>query len=405
MNFSLYIAKRYLRSKSSNNAINVITIIAGIGIVIGTAALFIVLSVFAGLKNYTLQFTSVVDPNLKAIPATGKSFILSDLDVAQLKKIDGIAHYAQIIEERVFVESQGKTYPSAKIKGVDQNYSQVVDVNNIVSYGDWFAPKSNQIVSGIGISNNLSLGVLDYTNRINIYVPKPGRGQIKAVNKAFNTIKVVNVGILDVNEDLNNTYIFASIALAKKLLNYKDNQVSALAFKLKENANISTVKKQIKAVLGPRVVIKNREQLNDKLYKMLNTEELALYLIFTLILIIALFNVIGSIIMMILDKKKTLSTLYNIGVTIKDIRNIFFYQGSLMSIIGGVVGLAIGFVLVAFQRYGPDVLRVYITPSLAYPVAIKLENIIIVFFTISILGIIASKIASVRINAKLMQDL
>jgi len=373
LNFSLYIAKRYLRSKSSNNAINVITIIAGIGIVIGTAALFIVLSVFAGLKNYTLQFTSVVDPNLKAIPATGKSFILSDLDVAQLKKIDGIAHYAQIIEERVFVESQGKTYPSAKIKGVDQNYSQVVDVNNIVSYGDWFAPKSNQIVSGIGISNNLSLGVLDYTNRINIYVPKPGRGQIKAVNKAFNTIKVVNVGILDVNEDLNNTYIFASIALAKKLLNYKDNQVSALAFKLKENANISTVKKQIKAV--------------------------------TLILIIALFNVIGSIIMMILDKKKTLSTLYNIGVTIKDIRNIFFYQGSLMSIIGGVVGLAIGFVLVAFQRYGPSVLRVYITPSLAYPVAIKLENIIIVFFTISILGIIASKIASVRINAKLMQDL
>lgn len=404
MNFSLYIAKRYLRSKSSNNAINVITIIAGIGIVIGTAALFIVLSVFAGLKDYTLKFTSVVDPHLKATAVVGKSFMLSKQDISGLKNITGIAQYSQIIEERVFIESQGKTYPSAKIKGVDQFYTQIVDTGSVVSYGDWFENNSNQMVSGIGISNNLSFGVLDYTNRINIYVPKPGRGQIKSVDKEFNTVRVVNTGVFEINEELNNTYVFASITLARKLLNYADNQVTGLVFKLNENANLDRVKNEIQQVLGSRVVIKNREQLNDKLYKMLNTEELALYLIFTLILIIALFNVIGSIIMMILDKKKTLSTLYNIGVTVKDIRRIFFYQGSLMSIIGGAIGIAIGFALVLFQCYGPNVLRIYITPSLPYPVAIKFENFIIVFITITVLGVVASKIASVRINERLMKD-
>ena len=404
MNFPLYIAKRYLRSKSSNNAINVITIIAGIGIVIGTAALFIVLSAFAGLKDFTLQFASIADPELKAVVANGKSFTLTNDAILKLNNIDGIAQYSKIIEERVFIESEGKNYPNGIIKGVDQKYSSVVSIDSVIEYGSWLEQKTNQIVVGWGISRSLSFSVLDYAKSINIYVPKPGKGQLSSVKSGFNTIKTVNVGIFDINEALNDTYIFAPIDLVSHLLDYKPNQISGIAFKLKQNANQTRVKTQIQNALGNTVIIKNREQLNDKIYKMLNTEELALYLIFTLILIIALFNVIGSIIMMILDKKKTLNTLFNIGVTVKDIRKIFFFQGSLMSLLGGLLGLTIGFMLVALQIYGPEFLKIYITPSLAYPMTIKFENIVIVFVTISVLGIIASKIASVRINKTLLQD-
>lgn len=405
MNFALYIAKRYLCSKSTNNAINVITIIAAIGIVIGTASLFIVLSAFAGLKDFTLKFTSVVDPELKAIAANGKSFLLTNNAISKLNDIDGIAQYSKIIEERVFIESEGKTYPSGIIKGVDEFYNSVVNIDTAIAYGNWLEQKTNQIVVGWGISRNLSFGVLDYAKKVSIYVPKAGTGQISATKNGLNTIKTVNVGIFDINEELNDTYIFAPIDLVTYLLDYEPNQITGIAFKLNTNANQTHIKTQIENALGNTVTIKNRQQQNDKLYKMLNTEELALYLIFTLILIIALFNVIGSIIMMILDKKKTLSTLFNIGVTVKDIRKIFFYQGSLMSILGGLIGLGIGFLLVVLQVHGPEVFKIYITPSIPYPVTIKYQNIIIVFLTISVLGIVASKVASVRINKKLLQNL
>lgn len=405
MNFALYIAKRYLCSKSTNNAINVITIIAAIGIVIGTASLFIVLSAFAGLKDFTLKFTSVVDPELKAIAANGKSFLLTNNAISKLNDIDGIAQYSKIIEERVFIESEGKTYPSGIIKGVDEFYNSVVNIDTAIAYGNWLEQKTNQIVVGWGISRNLSFGVLDYAKKVSIYVPKAGTGQISATKNGLNTVKTVNVGIFDINEELNDTYIFAPIDLVTYLLDYEPNQITGIAFKLNTNANQTHIKTQIENALGNTVTIKNRQQQNDKLYKMLNTEELALYLIFTLILIIALFNVIGSIIMMILDKKKTLSTLFNIGVRVKDIRKIFFYQGSLMSILGGLIGLGIGFLLVVLQVYGPEVFKIYITSSIPYPVTIKYQNIIIVFLTISVLGIVASKVASVRINKKLLQNL
>lgn len=404
MNVALYIAKRYLRSKSSNNAINFITIIAAIGVIIGTASLFIVLSAFAGLKDFTLQFTSIVDPDLKTITAKGKSFVLTDADIAKLNAIDEIAVYSKIIEERVIVTFEDKN-TIATIKGVDEHFSSVVHIDSVIEYGNWVDQKTNQIVVGWGISSSLSFGVLDYLKYINISVIKPGKGSITSAKKDISTIKAVNVGIFDINEELNDAYIYAPIDLVKNLLSYTPNQLSSIEFKLNEGADQERIANQIKAILGDKVVIKNREQLNDHLYKMLNTEELALYLIFTLVLIIALFNVIGSIIMMILDKKKTLNTLFNIGVPVSSIRNIFFYQGSLMSIVGGLIGIFIGLLLVALQLHGPEILKIYITPSLPYPVSFKFENIIIVFLTISVLGIIASKIASVRINNKLVQSI
>lgn len=403
MNVSLYIAKRYLRSKSSNNAINFITIIAAVGVILGAASLFVVLSGFAGLKDYTLQFSSIVDPDLKAETAIGKSFFLSDDDVAALDAIDGIASYSKIIEERVIVAYDEKNY-LATIKGVDGNFQLVNAIDSVIVQGEWLEQDSNQIVVGWGISSNLSFGVLDYAKSINIYVPKPGVGQITSIKSAYSSINALNVGIFDINETFNDTYLYAPISLVEYLLNYKPNQISAIEFKLKKGADTKGVILQIQNALGDKVVLKTREQLNDKLYKMLNTENLAVYLIFTLVLVIALFNVIGSIIMMILDKKKTLSTLFNMGATIKDIRRIFFFQGSLMSILGGSVGILIGLLLAANQLYGPEFLKIYITPSLPYPITIQAINVLVVFVTISVLGVLASKIASVRITKTLIEN-
>ncbi|GGZ76019.1 ABC transporter permease [Algibacter mikhailovii] len=401
MSFSLYIAKRYLRSKSTNNAINFITYIAIIGVILGSASLFIVLSGFAGLKDFTLQFSSEIDPDLKAEASTGKSFFLDATDIAALNSIEDIVNYSQVVEERVFIASQNKN-TLAVIKGVDAQFQSIVSIDSVIDYGEWLDQKSNQIVVGWGISNSLSLGILDYTRPINIYVPKPGKGQITSTKNAFNTVKALNVGIFFINESLNDKYIFAPIELAKDLLNYDANQITSIEFKLKEGADETQIKADIQAVLGDRVIIKNRAQLNDALYKMLNTENLAVYLIFTLVLIIAFFNVIGSLVMMMLDKKQSLNTLFNIGATVKDIRKIFFYQGSLMSVFGGLIGLAVAFVITLLQK---TFNLVMITPSLAYPVVIKTENFFIVFLTISILGIIASRIASARITRSLVQDL
>lgn len=399
MNFPLYIAKRYLRSKSSNNAINFITNIAIIGIILGAASLFIVLAGFAGLKDFTLQFSTEIDPDLKVETTIGKNFVLTSDMAEKLDNLDAVDMYSQIVEERVFITSNNKT-TIAKIKGVDANFQSVVNIDSAMDTGSWVAQNTNEIVVGWGIANHLSLGVLDYTKAINIYVPKPGKGQITSTKDAFNSVRAFNVGVFYINETLNDGYIYAPIDLARNLLNYQENQISAIEFKLSPNADETEAKQSIQAILGNNVVVKNRAQLNDALYKMLNTENLAVYLIFTLVLIIAFFNVIGSLIMMMLDKKKSLSTLFNIGATVKDIRKIFFYQGSLMSIVGGLIGLVLALIIVLLQQYFNLVM---ITPSLPYPVALRVENFFIVFLTISVLGVIASKIASVRITKNIVK--
>lgn len=400
MNFSLYIAKRYLRSKSSNNAINFITIIAAVGVVLGAASLFIVLSGFAGLKDYTLAFSNVVDPDLKAETAIGKSFVLTDEDTQKLKTLNEIALYSKIVEERVVIASEDKN-DIVTLKGVDESFESVTSIDSVIVQGSWMSQDAPEVVAGWGVSNNLSLGILDYTKTINIYVPKPGKGQITSTKNAFNSVKAVNVGVFDINEKINDTYVYTSIDLAQRLLNYSPNQITGLEFRLVEGADIDDVREKIQDILGNRVVIKKRSQLNDALYKMLNTENLAVYLIFTLVLIIALFNVIGSIIMMILDKKKTLNILFNLGATLKEIRRIFFFQGSLMTVLGGILGIAVGVLIIVLQK---TFALVMITPALPYPVTIKPENFVIVFLTISVLGVLASKIASVRISKKLLEN-
>jgi lipoprotein-releasing system permease protein len=397
VNFTLYIAKRYLFTKSSNNAINFITIIAAIGIVIGSAALLIVLSGFAGLKDYSLQFSSFVDPDLKVVPIEGKTFELNPETISKLNEIEGIASYSKTIEEHAVLVSDNKQQ-IVSLKGVDEHYPKST-ISSIISLGSWFSPESNQIVSGWGIASNLSFGVMDYGKVLKIYTPKPGKGQITSENDAFNTITTTNIGIFEINEQLDNSLVYGSLGLIQELLNYNENTISSLELKLTNIKDIEIVTEALQSVFGTNFQIKTKEQLNDALHKMLNTENLAVYLIFTLVLIIALFNVVGSIIMMILDKKNDLKTLFNLGITVKNIRRIFFLHGSLMVVLGGFTGIVLAISLILIQKaFG----FVMITASLPYPVSLKFIDVVLVFTTITVLGLLAAKIASTRISKPLL---
>lgn len=376
------------------------TLIASFGVIIASAALFIVLSVFAGLKNYSLQFSSFVDPDLKLLPSEGKSFLFTEEDKSKLNSINGIAFYSEIIEERIFLKSENKNL-LATLKGVDSNFLNVTNVDSMITKGGWVSPGSNDVVSGWGISNNLSFGILDFRKSLSIYVPKPGKGQSSALKSLYNSAYVNNVGLFYINEELNSEYVFSDISLARRLLSYKTDQVSALELKLSPNADETNVRDAINSAFNNAFVIKNRAQLNDALFKMLNTENLAIYLIFTLVIIIALFNVIGAIIMMILDKKKSLNTLFNLGTEPKTIKSIFFWQGSLMTIISGLIGVALGLLIVLLQQWFDLIM---LTPDLPYPVSPNILNAIIVLITIFALGIIASRIASQRITNRLIRS-
>lgn len=368
------------------------------GIIVGTMALFVVLSVFSGLKVFSLSFTNEIDPDLKLTSTYGKSFLITPDQENQIKKIEGVASYTKIIEERVlflFKDKQQVTY----LKGVDSLYPVVNDIKKKLFNGQWIKPESYQVVIGYGIAQDFSMGIMDFENPLQIFAPKPGKGAIENPEEAFNKTEVLPVGIYSVSEDLDSKYVFADLGLTQELLMYKSNQISGIEFKLKENADENLIKSKLETIFKNKITLKNRAQLNASLYKMLNTENIAVYLIFTLVIIVALFNLIGALIMMILEKKGNLKTLFNLGTEIKHLRKIFLLQGTLLSFFGGVVGLVLGIILVLLQqRYE----LIMITPTLAYPVVFTLENVLIVLGTIISLGFIASLIASSRVSKKLL---
>jgi lipoprotein-releasing system permease protein len=369
------------------------------GIIVGAMALFVVLSVFSGLKVFSLSFTNDIDPDLKISSTLGKSFFISPDQKSQIKKIDGLASYTKIIEERVLFTFDGKqevTY----LKGVDANFSKVNAIEKKLFNGQWLKPDTYQVVVGYGIAQKFSMGLLDFNNQLEVMVPKAGKGSIENEEQAFNKTDIIPVGIYAISEDLDSKYVFADLGLAQELLEYKTNQVSAIEIKVKPGADESAIISKLQTIFKDKITIKNRAQLNESLYKMLNTENIAVYLIFTLVIVVALFNLIGALIMMILDKKGNLKTLFNLGTEIKDLRKIFLLQGTLLSVFGGTIGLILGIIIVLLQQQFELIM---ITPTLAYPVVFNVENVLIVMGTIVTLGFVASLIASSRVSKKLLE--
>ncbi|MBU2995856.1 FtsX-like permease family protein [Cellulophaga baltica] len=399
MNFPLYIAKRYVRSKSKQSAVNIINMFTFCVIVIGSAALFIVLSGFAGLKTFSLAYTNSFDPDLKALPSIGKFFTITKEQETKLKALEGITSYSKEIEDRVYLTHKKKDH-IAYIKGVDANYNTVTGIDSTLYIGTWF--NEQQAVAGIGIANLLSLTINNYRSPLEVLVPRAGTGSLsqQGINaKFFNTAPLVISGVYSVEAELDSKYIFASLPFVQALLEKENTQISGINFKYSNTVTLEKVQQNIEKILGGAVILKDRKELNSTLYRMLNTENLATYLIFTLVLIIALFNVVGAFIMMILDQQGNSKTLYSLGTTIKELRRIYFVQGVIVTFLGGFIGVLIGSLLI-WSQLAFEWLK--ITPELAYPVAYQWINIVIVLATITILGIIASKIASSRINKKLL---
>ena len=366
-------------------------------LIVGGASLMIVLAGFSGLRTFSMSFSNFFDPDLKVFPKTGKTFSLSPMQETALKESEVVASYTKVLEERVFLNSRGKNY-IAYIKGVDENYPKVNAVDSIlvISPKEWLLSEDYVVVGNI-IAETLNLGLFTSTTPLQIIVPKAGKGSITSSSTPYREETVLLSDYYQVTEDLDSKYVFATLSLAQRLTGVQANEVSAVEVKLSKGISATEGKKRLQKVLGDSFVIKDRMALNEDLYKMFQTENLATYLIFTLVLIVALFNLVGAIIMMILDKRKNLYTLFALGMTQRQIRAIFFLQGVIVSLLGAVFGVGLGIGIAWLQKTYP---MLYINPNatvpIAYPMDIRLLEIVVVFFTIFVLGIIASAIGASR---------
>ena len=366
-------------------------------LIVGGASLMIVLAGFSGLRTFSMSFSNFFDPDLKVFPKTGKTFSLSPMQETTLKESGVVASYTKVLEERVFLNSRGKNY-IAYIKGVDENYPKVNAVDSIlvISPKEWLLSEDYVVVGNI-IAETLNLGLFTSTTPLQIIVPKAGKGSITSSSTPYREETVLLSDYYQVTEDLDSKYVFATLSLAQRLTGVQANEVSAVEVKLSKGISATEGKKRLQKVLGDSFVIKDRMALNEDLYKMFQTENLATYLIFTLVLIVALFNLVGAIIMMILDKRKNLYTLFALGMTQRQIRAIFFLQGVIVSLLGAVFGVGLGIGIAWLQKTYP---MLYINPNatvpIAYPMDIRLLEIVVVFFTIFVLGILTSAIGASR---------
>jgi lipoprotein-releasing system permease protein len=369
--------------------------IATLGVIVGTMALFIVLSGFSGLKTFSLNFLKTSDPDFKITAIKGKSFDFTDLLESKIETTEGIAHYTRVIEERAFFEFKNKTH-LAYIKGIEENFTKVNRIDSAIVDGKWIDFKfTDNVVIGNGISNKLSLGINNYLEPLKIYVPKPGSGYVESVKKDVSAIYAQPVGIFFLSEEIDKKFAFIPIDLAQKLLDYSPNQISAVEFKVSNLDERSLIVENLQKSLGSDYKIQTREQLNATFHKMLNSENLAVYFLSTLVIILFLVNLIGTLIIIIHDKKENIKTINSFGLSLSEVRKIYFLHGFLLSLFGLFIGLVLAIVLVySQQQFG----FFMITKSLPFPVELNLENTLTVIITIVILSFLASKIASSRIR-------
>ena len=380
------IAFRYFFSKNEQTVINRINFLSLILIIISSASLFIVLSAFDGLKTFGLSFSNKFDADYELSPTTGKYLTLSSKKISEIKNIDEIIEVAPQIEEKVFLSFKEKNQV-AVLKGVDSSYNKVIPIKDLVLIGDWIDYDTSKTVIGYGISTKLGLGVYDYSSFLKISVPQNKTSSILNLNP-FKSLPLIVVGLYQINEELDNKYIFTSISFAKDLLNLKENQYSNIILKTNNTENKKQLEKKINLIVGEKIKLTSRLEKNAALYKMLNTENIAVYFIFSLVMIVSLFNLIGSLIMMILNKKKEMKILIAMGMSNKNLSQIFYLIGLIICFIGGVTGISLGAFLVFIQKYSSII---YVPgTNLAYPVEFSLKNIITVFLTLIILGSIFS---------------
>jgi len=395
--FPLYIASRYFFTRSKQSVINIINYIALSVVLIASAALLIVLSAFTGLKDFGLSFSNVFDPDFRVEAVQGKTLQIDSITLASVKQLDGILAVSGIIEDKVFLNYRDKNHV-VYLKGVDSSYQNIIESDRFLSSGSWFSKELDEVVIGGGVAQILSLGIYDYNDFLVLTVPKRSASATQLKEPFINKTALVS-GIYSVSEELDKKYMFSNLSFAQTLFQRKENTYSSLELKLAPDFNRIQLEEQLRALLKTPLRMRSRTELNAALFKMLNTEQMAIYLIFTLVIIIALFNVVGALIMMILEKRPQLNVLYALGVLPKEIRLIFFYLGGMISWVGGGLGVLLGTCLVLLQRYFPFL---YVPgTNFPYPVRLEFQNVAMVLLLLLVLGGLASAWATAQVGKKI----
>jgi len=391
LNFPFYIARRYLFAKKTRHAINIISGISVGGVTIGSMALIIILSAFNGLDNLVRSLFSTFDPDLKITVAEGKTFSSEHENIKKLKAHEGILYLSEVIEENALLRYGEKQY-IATIKGVGDDFIKMSGIDSMIYDGEFLLKdqKNSYAIVGQGIASTLSMG-LNFITPIQIYVPKRTKNVILTPDKAFNRKYIFPSGIFAIQQDFDSKYIIVPIDFARELLDYTV-ELSSIELKIDPSYNQDRIQEELQALLGNEFEVKNRFEQQEFVYKIMQSEKWAIFLILTFILIIASFNIIGALSMLIIEKKKDIETLRNLGANLKLIRKIFLLEGWMISILGAISGLILGSIICTLQQqFG--LVKIQGGESFVidtYPVSMEIPDFLFVFLTVLLIGFLAA---------------
>lgn len=402
MNLPLFIAKRYFFSKKSQRAINIISLVSVIGVAVGTGALIIVLSVFNGFEHLVLNLYNSFDPDIKITATTGKVFSEEQLSQEKLRSINGVQYVCPVYEENALVRYSEKQ-TIATIKGVSDEFQLMTRLDTMVVEGKYFL-KDNEhdyALVGGGIAYNLQLNIDDPAAQLDLYVPRKEATDLSNPAEAFNRRFISATGIFAIQQDFDSKFILVPLRLARELFE-SENTVTAYEIGLQKGALPEEVKQKIIQVAGSHFRVKDRLEQHDFLYRIMKSEKWAVFLILTFILLIATFNVIGSLTMLILEKQKDITILHSMGADGSLIRKIFLAEGLFITVIGAAAGLIVGTTICFLQqRYGIVQLSSSGTFVIdAYPVKMQAMDFIYVLLTVLAIGFIAAWYPAKRLVEK-----
>lgn len=395
MNLSLYIAKRYLFSKKSHQVINIISGVAIAGIALATAAMVCTLSVFNGFQGVVADQFTAFDPDIKVTAAQGKSFFTDSPEIETATNAEGIAVVSFSVEDKALVEYGGKQV-MVTLKGVDDNFSQLTDIERVLHGNGEFVLQdslNSYAVLGGKIINELNCGIF-FTTPLEVYAPNRG-GKINLTMPARNFKKGVllssGLAFIVNQPEYDGGYILTSNEFTRKMFRRKPNEATSMEIKVAPGTEIEDTKERLEAILGSDYTIKDRYEQQDDIYKVMQIEKLISYIFLTFILLVACFNIVGSLSMLIIEKRDNMNTLRSMGADNKTIANIFIYEGIIISAAGALAGIVIGLALcLAQQEFG--FISMGSTESFvvnSYPVEVHMDDILTTFVTVLAVGITA----------------
>lgn len=389
MNFSFFIAKKYFFSKKSANVINIISLISLIGVAFGTMAFIIVLSVFNGIENIVSSLFSSFDPDLRIELKEGKSFVTDSIIFNRLKEHQQVAYISYVIEENGLIEYDGKQM-IATIKAVDDNFEEVTGVDTMIYDGNFILkeyPRSYAVV-GYGIAAKLGI-TTNLIYALKVWGPVRKEGITLNSNNAFNNEILSVSGIFSVQQEYDEKYVIVPIEFARELMDY-GNRATAIEVKL--NKNSQKIQNEIKEIVGDSFTVKNRYEQKQLVYKIMKSERWAIFAILSFILLVSSFNIIGTMIMLIIDKKKDINTLNSVGADLDSIRKIFLFEGWLISVAGAVIGLILGLSITLAQQFW-GLLKLPTNGSFVsnvYPVDVHFGDTVLVFGVVIAIGFLVA---------------